>query len=519
MILRAFPSVPSLALLLALVAPARADLITGQVVNASGVGIAGVNINADNLGSGGDPDLFNDGTDALGFFSTTVTPGGTFDFLFIPPDGSGYAVKTLKDVTVAGTLNLGQVTLAVGATLTGQVRNTLGQPLAGINFDVMDQATGEIQYTSNDVTDAFGNFSFVAPMGSWDLSLQSTLATGAQMAPQLLPQTLTGNVNLGVITMQAGFSLSGTVLKPNFAGVAGADIDVLDAGGNQLYTPGDNTGATGFVDVIVPAGTFSIKICPPLANKLVTKLVTGVVVAGATGFGTVQLQAGQILSGTVTNLLGQPLANVDVDARFSLTGVDIPLCDDNTNAAGVYQVVVPNSNTIKVIFTPTYDVPYGSQTIASVVITTVNVVQNGVLPNCPFHTAYGAGLAGLGGFVPLLGSSGGAPRLGNPNWAIHVSQGRGGATSFLIVGVAPTALPFKGGSLLVNIFSLPGLVLTLPLSGPAGVAGAGAFTLPAAVPPAPSGAGFTWYAQVVVKDAAAPIGYAMSNGMSVTWCP
>jgi hypothetical protein len=59
----------------------------------------------------------------------------------------------------------------------------------------------------------------------------------------------------------------------------------------------------------------------------------------------------------------------------------------------------------------------------------------------------------------------------------------------------------------------------VPLSGPPNVAGAGAFTLPAPVPTTASFAGFTWYSQVIVKDAAAPQGYAMSNGMAVTWCP
>jgi len=359
----------------------------------------------------------------------------------------------------------------------------------------------------------------VAPLGSWDLTLESTSATGSQLAPLLLPQVFTGDVNLGVITMKAGFTLSGTLLKPNFTGVAGADIDVIDAAGDELYTPGDNSGSNGFVDVIVPAGTYSIEICPLLANKLVGKVLTNVVVAGTKSFGTVQLQAGQILSGTVTNALAQPLAGVDIDAHFTSNGIEIPLCNDNTGASGTYQVVVPGSSTIDVIFTPPYEMPYGSQTVAGVVITTVNKTQAGLLPDCPFHVAYGTGLAGLGGFVPLLGSSGGAPRFGNPDWALQISQGRGGALAFLLIGFAPGAFPFKQGTLLVDTFTVPGLMLSLPLSGPAGVAGAGAFTLPAPVPTDPFLAGFTWYSQAVVQDAAAAKGFALSNGMSVTWCP
>jgi len=506
-------------LLLALTPAVRADLITGKVVNAQGQGIANVNIDAVNNGSGGDPDLFNDGTDALGNFSTTVLPGGTYDFVFNPPGGSAYAVLTLKDVVVAGTKNLGLVTLPTGAVVSGQVKNAQGQPLAGINFDVVDPVSGDVLDTPGDLSNDFGQFSFVVPLGTWDITLESTADTGAQMAPLLLTKTFTGNLNLGVITMQTGFTLSGTLLKPNFSGVSGADLDVLDAAGNELYTPGDNSGSTGFVDVIVPAGTYSIEFCPVLSDKLVSKLLTGIVVAGNGSFGTVQLQAGQFLSGTVENALGQPLQNVDVDARFTVGGAEIPLCSDNTDAAGFYQVVVPGSSTIDVTFTPTYDVPYASETITGVVITTVSTVQDGALPDCPFNTPYGSGLAGLGGFVPLLGSSGGAPRFGNPDWAIEFSKGKGGATAWLVVGFAPGAFPFKQGTLLVDIFTLPGLVLLVPLSGPVGQAGAGAFTLPAPVPTDPQFAGFTWYSQVIVQDAAAVKAFALSNGMEVTWHP
>jgi hypothetical protein len=186
--------------LLALSPALRADLITGKVVNAQGIGVANVDIDAVN-NDGSDPTLTNDGTDALGFFSTTVIPGGTYDFLFIPPEGSPYAVLTLKDVTVIGTKALGTLTLPPGAVVTGQVKDPQGQPLEAVNLDVVDPVSGDSQFTPGDLTDDTGHFSIVVPLGTWDLTFESTSQTGALMAPLKLAETFTGPVNLGVITM------------------------------------------------------------------------------------------------------------------------------------------------------------------------------------------------------------------------------------------------------------------------------------------------------------------------------
>jgi hypothetical protein len=512
---------PALTLLLAMAAPpAAAQFISGRVVTPLGAGVAGVNINAENNGSGGDPDLFNDGTDAAGFFTTTVDPAGTYDFLFVPPSGSGYVVKVLANVSVpgAGTLQLGNVVLEDGALVTGTVRDTLGNPVPDANLDVLHPVTGDLLLTPGDTTNSLGQFQLVVPFGNWTLTIDTP--GNKALAPKSMALAALADVSLGQVTLQPGFLVSATVLRPNLTGVANADLDVFDAvTGVQLFTPGDNSDAAGFVDVVVPAGSYDIEVTAPLALKLVGKTVAGVAVAADTNLGIIQLQAGQILQGTVRNAALQPIAGVDVDVTIASSGLDVTLSGDNTQANGTYAVIVPSNTTIHVEFEPPYSLPYGSQTVANVVVTTVTKVQNGSLPDLPFHVAYGTGLAGLGGFVPLLGSSGGAPRFGNPDYALELSAARGGASSFLLVGFAQASLPFKQGTLLVDVFGGPGLMLTLPVLGPANVAGAGFFTLPAPVPEEPLLAGLTWYAQYLVQDAAAAKGFAMTNAVAVTWLP
>lgn len=507
-------------LLLLAAPPAAAQLVAGRVITPQGAGVAGVNINAENNGSGGDPDLFNDGTDAAGFFTTTVDPAGTYDFLFIPPAGSGYVVKVLPDLAVppAGTLQLGNVVLEDGALVTGTVRDTLGNPVPAANLDVVDPATGEVLFTPGDTTDGLGQFALAVPFGDWTLNVN--VPGSSSLAPASMPLPAPADVNLGVVTLQPGFLLKAVILRPNLTGVANADLDVFDAAsGAQLYTPGDNSDASGYVDVVVPAGTYDVEVAAPFVLKLVGKTLAGVAVTQDTDLGLVQLQAGQILQGTVRNAALQPLAGVDVDVTIASSGLDVTLSGDNTAANGSYAVIVPSNTTFEVEFEPPYSIPYGSQTVTGVLVTTVTKVQNGTLPDLPFHVAYGSGLAGSGGFVPLLGSSGGAPRFGNPDYALVLSQALPGSTTFLLVGFQPASLTFKQGTLLVDTFSGPGLVIALPVLGPPGVPGAGGFTLSAPVPEEPLFAGLTWYAQHVVQDAGAPKGYALSNAVEVLWLP
>ena len=74
-------SVAGVALLTSL---ASADLLVGQVVDSNGAPVAGLDIDVKNNGSGGTPTIFNDGTDAGGFFAVTI-PAGDYDVIFNPP--------------------------------------------------------------------------------------------------------------------------------------------------------------------------------------------------------------------------------------------------------------------------------------------------------------------------------------------------------------------------------------------------------------------------------------------------
>jgi hypothetical protein len=86
----------------------------------------------------------------------------------------------------------------------------------------------------------------------------------------------------------------------------------------------------------------------------------------------------------------------------------------------------------------------------------------------------------------------------------------GGATGALAWGLAPAALPFKGGTLLVSLGPPGGLI---PMVFPGVGAGGGGLVLSFTLPDDPGLAGVSVWLQVLAKDAGAPKGVSLSNGL------
>lgn len=123
--------------------------------------------------------------------------------------------------------------------------------------------------------------------------------------------------------------------------------------------------------------------------------------------------------------------------------------------------------------------------------------------------AYGTGLAGDGGTVPLIQSLGGAPKQGNSGFGVAVRQAAPGAPATMILGLAEGALPFKGGVLNVDVSQFH-LLFDTTING----IGAAAFQLP--IPDDDSLPGIELFAQWVIADGAAPVGFALSEGLAIT---
>ena len=122
---------------------------------------------------------------------------------------------------------------------------------------------------------------------------------------------------------------------------------------------------------------------------------------------------------------------------------------------------------------------------------------------------YGTGLAGSGGFVPHLASTG-CPDVGR-TVTVHVDRGVGGTFGILLLGSAPASLPAFGGTLLLAPIDATAV---FPCSGPAGVPGVGAYSVPIPITN-PGLSGLSLYLQAALLDGAAAQGLAISNGLEL----
>ena len=501
--------------LLAFTSVLRADFVTGRVVDSNGVGVPGININAFRVSNGNEEkNIFNDGTDGAGNFTTTI-PAGVYDLHFIPPQppATTHVPLVVRNVVIAGTKNLGTLTLQAGWILSGHLQRQSGTPLNGVNVQLTDMITGFDVPQAQLKSDAFGNFSLASPRNAIRLRLIASTNVVPFVASKELLLTPSADTNLGNVTLADGFTVSGHVQRADTAGsVQGVNLDFFNATtGVKLFTPNDSSNTLGDFATIVPAGTYDIEFCAPFATHLVA-LSLNRTVSGALNLGNVALEPGFVMTGTIRNSSGVAQVNADVDVRLQGFG-KLVTCGDNTNASGVYSVIVP-AGVLKVIFHPAnYNLGLGSKVVNPVAVS-ANLTLDAVLPNCASPVNYGVGLAGAGGIVPHLTTSGGVPAVDNPNFAFELQSGRGGANAFLTVGVAQAAIPVLGGTLLVSPSTSVRLATTL--GGTPGVAGAGSRHFP--IPVLASLVGVELFAQYFAQDPAAPQGWSFSEGVRFRVC-
>ncbi len=122
---------------------------------------------------------------------------------------------------------------------------------------------------------------------------------------------------------------------------------------------------------------------------------------------------------------------------------------------------------------------------------------------------YEAHGTGLGGSNTVVLDSGSTTHIGSTH-TLNISGAPPSLAGALLYSPSPASIPFKGGTLLVDV----GLLLQIPVS----TNGSGAASLPLAIPNDPLLVGFPLNFQAAFKQG--PSGpWAFSNGLTATLCP
>ncbi len=108
-----------------------------------------------------------DNTDNNGFVDFIV-PAGIYDIEVGPQLSDRLVTKRILALPINSDTTLGIVTLEAGVLLSGQVRSA-GVGIFGFDLDLRDSATQLSVPTTDDNTDASGNYAVIVPTGTLDL--------------------------------------------------------------------------------------------------------------------------------------------------------------------------------------------------------------------------------------------------------------------------------------------------------------------------------------------------------------
>jgi len=212
--------------------------LTARVVGPGGAPVAGADIDAV-LGQSQEQILtLHDNANGNGDLSTVV-PAGRYDFEFCPPVGQLVQAKKIAGVTVASDVDLGNVSLPAGVSLSGFIKDAHGKPLKGADVDVNVQSSGAVVTLCHDNADATGHYAVIVPTGTF--TVEFSPPTGFLLAPDLHSGVVVnGNKVLnGVLSADLGHITGPSPGAPAAPAVPGATTGQLSPAGP---TPAGSSG-------------------------------------------------------------------------------------------------------------------------------------------------------------------------------------------------------------------------------------------------------------------------------------
>lgn len=225
-------------------------------------------------------------------------------------------------------------------TLSGTVTTPAGVPIAGVDLDFEDRATGQILVTSGDHTNAAGQYSVSVPTANFRIHFNP--ARGSKYFADRVDLTISSNRTFDR-SLVVGVWVSGFVVDETATGIADVDLNFYDpvTGYNYGYT-GDNTDVAGYYSVLVnPSTTYDILYRPLKGDPHVAYRKLGVAVGiSNVVLADVVLPTGVVVSGYVKRKSDNAAvldANMDaVDAA----GAAVTLGFDATDATGLYLIAL-----------------------------------------------------------------------------------------------------------------------------------------------------------------------------------
>lgn len=349
--------------------------ISGTIRTKNGLPVSNISVNV--LVAGGNGNSVGWAwSDSSGLYTVRGLPAGSYTLQYqtqgtdyLPQWWEGKATQTEATTIVVGSAEIltgRDVTLQVGASISGRISDAGGNPIADANVYAMQNTTGggTSNYHSAQ-TDANGVY-VLRGLSAGDYKVQFHGAFGSNYLQQWWDGKDTQNsamlITVGAtsaltgknVTLKVGSSISGIVRGLNGVALANVDVGVQQATGGGGYAYGSGyatTDASGSYTVRgLPVGSYKLQFVPESGSEYTSQWWLGkATVDSATPLtvGTAQeltgknvsLKVGGTVSGTVTGvgstLAGGAVSGVSVAAYSSDPYID-QRASTTTNSDGTY---------------------------------------------------------------------------------------------------------------------------------------------------------------------------------------
>jgi hypothetical protein len=322
--------------------------LSGRVTDEAAQRLGSISVDLRSESTGEKIFISNNKTNTDGDY-VAVVPIGIFELQFSPPRGSNIVGAKVDSFLITSDQQWDQA-LRRGVVLTVVVRDSIGNPVSGVDLDLRRESTGEKVFTPNDKTDPQGTSVVAILPDVYTLQLDPPLGTNFERL--VLPGvSIQGDATL-VLELSAvpRVNVTGRVTDSFGMGLEGIEIEAGRAPTGYLtFIPNNATDAAGSYDIAIPVGTYDVFVAPPRGSRFVAARIDNVPVTQDTVWDDVALAQGVLFSTLVVDGAGVPVRDADLDFIRESSGVKVYTPHDNTDGWGRAEVALfPDTYTILV---------------------------------------------------------------------------------------------------------------------------------------------------------------------------
>lgn len=323
------------------------NLLYGVVSDTTGQGLADIDVDLRDAVTGEKLYVANNKTDSTGDYNVAV-PSGFYNVRFQAPFGSRLVGVQVDSVTIDNDMRHNQV-LESGWLFSVFVHDSLGAPIEDADLDFIQVSTGTKIFTPHDKTDSTG-FTTVAVLPDIYL-VRVNPPPGSIFERAVLDSVAISSDTTFDFTLHEAerYNVTGRVVDTSGNGLSEIDLYFFSSQtGDKIPVSHNQTDSSGYYDLAVPTGTFNVEFAPPRGSRYVGLRIFEVTIFGDTTWSDVILHPGLVFTGSVYDVEGRPVEDVDFDFISDTSGVEVFTPHDNTDSDGIAIItILPGTYTIE----------------------------------------------------------------------------------------------------------------------------------------------------------------------------